>query len=399
MSQYEHNQVFAGRNWNNGETVELVLRRQDGSFLPTYWLLSTLCHELAHIKHMNHGPAFQALWRQLRAEVRALQDKSYYGDGYWSSGRRLADSARVSGEGIEAGDLPEYMCGGAHTRARPTSVRRFRNERRATEHSTKKRKAGSRVTAKNAFIGEGSKLVEGPVDSLGTGFRKQARSKRAREKRALAAETRIKALQEQSSAPTPRLQTPKTEEDSDDSIEIIETDAERRQALLNSGEQEHDLLRLDKTNAWREFQREFDFGYKPSRHNNIGCDLPVASGSTFTTSSRTSLEKKPNQPLGVSSTSTTSKHSERPPSSGKGKATPDVGLGKIVQTEIQFDSDDEIIVSEPRHIAGPVRPRNNEQNRSAVPQAQWACIVCTLLNEPAHLACAACGTTCGANSS
>ena len=30
---------------------------------------------------MNHGPAFQALWRQLRVEVRALQDKGYYGDG------------------------------------------------------------------------------------------------------------------------------------------------------------------------------------------------------------------------------------------------------------------------------------------------------------------------------
>lgn len=30
---------------------------------------------------MNHGPAFQALWSQLRTEVRQLQDKGYYGDG------------------------------------------------------------------------------------------------------------------------------------------------------------------------------------------------------------------------------------------------------------------------------------------------------------------------------
>lgn len=29
--------------------------------------------------------------------------------GYWSSGTRLADSARMTGEGLEAGDLPEYM--------------------------------------------------------------------------------------------------------------------------------------------------------------------------------------------------------------------------------------------------------------------------------------------------
>ena len=33
------------------------------------------------MQHMHHGPAFQALWRQLRTEVRALQDKGYYGDG------------------------------------------------------------------------------------------------------------------------------------------------------------------------------------------------------------------------------------------------------------------------------------------------------------------------------
>lgn len=30
---------------------------------------------------MNHGPDFQALWKQLRLEVRQLQDKGYYGDG------------------------------------------------------------------------------------------------------------------------------------------------------------------------------------------------------------------------------------------------------------------------------------------------------------------------------
>ena len=77
---------------------------------------------------MNHGPAFQALWTKLRNEVRDLQSKGYYGDGnncpsrlyrqpdnlvcyggYWSSGTRLADSARMTGEGLEAGDLPEYM--------------------------------------------------------------------------------------------------------------------------------------------------------------------------------------------------------------------------------------------------------------------------------------------------
>ncbi len=148
--------------------VELVLRRPNGSFYPIYWLMSTLCHEvrsestsnfaiqdltlscsqLAHIQagfflltqvrlvlnwvnlqqHMNHGPAFQALWACLRVEVRQLQARGYYGDGnsrciistlislrnpcqtgFWSSGTRLRDLARVGGEGLESGDFPEYV--------------------------------------------------------------------------------------------------------------------------------------------------------------------------------------------------------------------------------------------------------------------------------------------------
>ena len=87
---------------------------------------------------MNHGADFQALWKQLRNEVRALQNKGYYGDGeahvlhsfltplwplissiimltmntgYWSAGTRLADSSRVGGQGIELGECPEYMVG------------------------------------------------------------------------------------------------------------------------------------------------------------------------------------------------------------------------------------------------------------------------------------------------
>lgn len=94
--------------------VELVLRGADGAFQPVSWLMSTFCHEVRFvfdvwrlysdlspiaraykgmclpkpgilqlhcIQHMNHSPAFQALWRRLNAEVRALQLKGYYGDG------------------------------------------------------------------------------------------------------------------------------------------------------------------------------------------------------------------------------------------------------------------------------------------------------------------------------
>ena len=76
---------------------------------------------------MNHGPDFQDLWSQLRNEVIALQAKGYYGDGnnqvahliaqlteqhhlgMWSSGTRLADSAKIIRGGLVDDDLPEYM--------------------------------------------------------------------------------------------------------------------------------------------------------------------------------------------------------------------------------------------------------------------------------------------------
>jgi len=160
---------------------------------------------------MNHGPDFQRLWTQLRQEVRHLQDQGYYGDGkcncfktpyplilmlcigYWSSGTRLSDNATIEGTGDVTGDLPEFMascssslpsqmsnypktqCGGAQARKRPTGVRRRRGgARRATVPSnhtgaqtSKRRKAGGRVTSKYAFSGEGVSLDEEVAESKG----------------------------------------------------------------------------------------------------------------------------------------------------------------------------------------------------------------------------------------
>ncbi|KAI6119385.1 WLM-domain-containing protein [Pisolithus croceorrhizus] len=229
LEEYEFNHVFSGRNWNSGETIELVLRGASGSFLPAHWLMSTLCHELAHIKHMNHGPVFQDLWRRLRQEVRDLQNRGYFGDGYWSAGRRLADSAVVTGQGVQAGDLPEYMCGGAHSRVRPVRGRRSAIIASPSLHTgaqtTKKRKAGSRVTNSSAFLSIGKALnddLDDDTKAVGTGFRKQAGSKRAREERALAAEKRIRSLEV------------KRDFNFDEDHVPIETDEDRRQTLLES---------------------------------------------------------------------------------------------------------------------------------------------------------------------
>lgn len=161
---------------------------------------------------MNHGPAFQALWKRLNTEVQALQVKGYYGDGqsihsyrgtlqtsyfvctgYWSSGSRLCDSSRISGDGLSGGELPEYVvritcylywvlfpngheqqCGGAQPRSRPSAQRRSRPGSSQTTRAAKKRKAGSRVTSQNAFKGNGVALNQGDTSGKGTGFGKRA---------------------------------------------------------------------------------------------------------------------------------------------------------------------------------------------------------------------------------
>ncbi|KAF7374891.1 WLM-domain-containing protein [Mycena sanguinolenta] len=316
LEEYEFNRVFAGRNWNAGETS---------------W---------CYVDQMDRG---------------------YYGDGMWSSGHRLMDSAEVLGDGIEAGEFPEFLCGGAQQKSRPSALGRKRRVRRRREivasnktgrQTAKKRKAGSRVKSQSAFSGEGSLLKDGALDpkGKGVGFRKQAGSKRAREERALAAEQRIKALQaaerrmkpqadsteastskadepgsgEENTriddsrrgakivlcidfsthsfykrphpkAPWETISEPESDEVDDldeDEFEdepVGETDAERRQALLSSGTSE-DLVPL-KAKDWKDFEKDFNFTRGDAKNEPIEIlsdddDIPIASGSTFVMSGK-----------------------------------------------------------------------------------------------------------------
>ncbi|KAG6879883.1 hypothetical protein C0992_010236 [Termitomyces sp. T32_za158] len=228
---------------------------------------------------MNHGSEFQALWKQLRAEVRALQNRGYYGDGYWSSGMRLGDSARVSGQGIELGDLPEYLCGGSQTRRRPT--RRPRKPRNATitpstatgRQTDKPRKAGSRITRKNAFLGQGESLMGDEVvgKAKGTGFGKRVNS---------------------SNAPD-RTGEPATDSDHDE-VRIVasETDDDRREVLLRSNKDE-DLKQLKSGSLWESFEFESDFVFdEPQKIKGSVCGLDVASCSTSSMPSKAEGKRK-----------------------------------------------------------------------------------------------------------
>ncbi|KAG2157884.1 WLM-domain-containing protein [Suillus bovinus] len=359
LEEYEYNRVFAGRNWNNGETIELVLKSASGSFVPIHWLLSTLCHEIAHIKHMNHGPAFQALWQQLRNDVRALQNKGYYGDGYWSSGTRLADSVKIAGQGIETGDLPEYMCGGAHSRARPASYQRRKRTAKFSgpsvhtgAQSEKKRKAGSRITNTNVFGLGGKALNEGAIGEkkeAGTGFRKKAgrHVKRAREERALAAERRMETLKSWfSSASSSRLKSEATTgSESESDVELLETDQDRRRTMLESvGGQDLNEMKA----ASYDFSDDFRL---PGEIGSNSCSI-----------------HKIERPEATVSTDAQPGSSTRPEKRRRAQ-------------------DQEPSVTKKFQIFDAPKPEDQLNG--------WNCLVCTLANEPEHLACSACSTPRG----
>ncbi|KAH6913065.1 WLM domain-containing protein [Coprinopsis sp. MPI-PUGE-AT-0042] len=369
LEEYEFNAVFAGRNWNNGETVELVLRRQGGDIYPTSWLMSTFCHELAHIKHMNHGPAFQALWKQLREEVRQLQNRGYYGDGYWSSGQRLADSARIPGDGIDTGEFPEYMCGGAQKRSRPTARRRRAGAPRGPKkevipslhtgrQTEKKRKAGGRVTSKYAFAGEGNSLGgSAPESTKG----KRAASNRAREERALAVERRLQALSQGTSS-TSQVKDESPDASDEEEYEATgETDAERRDALLNSKQEDDEIEYLGSGKSWRAFDDDFSFVSGPQS----GTDPPGRSSTEASTSSS---------------------RARNPGSAPK-------GLGNLVKAEVELRKKEALGLAP---VKGKGRTLGTKPlQQPPVPPAPangWSCTVCTLINEPGHLACSACAT-------
>ncbi|KAL1744844.1 WLM domain-containing protein [Schizophyllum fasciatum] len=410
LEEYEHNKVFLGRNWNAGETIELVLRGPDGSFMPTHFIMSTLCHE-----HMNHGPAFQELWRRLRTEVRALQDRGYFGDGYWSSGTRLGDSAQVEGKGVASSEyMPEYMCGGAQNRQRPTAIRRRRGARRPREtvpslltgrQTAKRRKAGARVTSKYAFEGEGTTLSgqDPKAGGKGAGFRKQATSKTAREERLAAIEKRMQTLQGNvaSTSTTNSAETAETIEidssDDEDDAYIEETDSERRQRLREA-EGENEIT------SWDDFADDFVFGTSSSSTNpapgpssNSGVKYSSPS-STPGASSSSKPEPSAREPARPRKPGLASK-------ADNGRTPASIGLGKLVQSEIALRKKESVGLApvkneETRKLGGrpqllpKAAPSSRDESAPRKP-AGWSCLACTFINEPSHLACSICATPKG----
>ncbi len=75
-------------------TIKIRLRNlRTGRPLKYSGLVDTLCHELAHLRHFDHGPRFQALWQRLREFAR--REGIYRPDPAGGASARLAAPVRA----------------------------------------------------------------------------------------------------------------------------------------------------------------------------------------------------------------------------------------------------------------------------------------------------------------
>lgn len=193
LEEYEPNREFVGRNFNNGEVIQLVLQSRNGAWLPFNMVQMVMMHELAHNSHMNHGKMFWQTRNLYAGEMKALWDTGYTGEGFWGSGRRLDEMGAVMGNNIlsseELAALP--LCGGTYRSRR-------RKRKATTQDLTWKEKRDRRIEKK--FGKNGTSLGEDEDQRIALEINRKgglggkprvAQSKRGRELRAAAALARF----------------------------------------------------------------------------------------------------------------------------------------------------------------------------------------------------------------
>ncbi|EXJ95316.1 hypothetical protein A1O1_00436 [Capronia coronata CBS 617.96] len=198
LEEYEPNREFIGRNFNNGEIIQLVLQSKNGGWIPFNMVQMVMMHELAHNAHMNHGRDFWKTRNMYAEELKALWTRGYTGEGFWGSGRTLSEMGAVMGNNVLGSDqlqgLP--LCGGTFR-----SRRRKRQRKGANGNAndlTWKEKRDRRIEKK--FGKNGVALGEDEDQRLRLEFSRRgpvgtkprvAQSKRGRELRAAAALARF----------------------------------------------------------------------------------------------------------------------------------------------------------------------------------------------------------------
>jgi DNA-dependent metalloprotease WSS1 len=207
LEEVEPNREFLGRNFNFGECIQLVLRRGTGrgsgggegavGWLGFHHVQMVMMHELAHCREMNHSKRFWDLREIYVAEMRALWERGFTGEGFWGGGRVLGDlGLRVGGVGqVPSAELEGLaVCGGAF-RSRGRGKRKRKTGGEELSWKEKKERRIEKKFGKNGLslgADEDRRMVlEIGARVTATGNPRVAQSKRGRELRAAAALARF----------------------------------------------------------------------------------------------------------------------------------------------------------------------------------------------------------------
>ncbi|ERF71830.1 hypothetical protein EPUS_01745 [Endocarpon pusillum Z07020] len=200
LEEHEPNREFIGRNFNNGEVIQLVLQRRDGSWMSFRQVQMVMMHELAHNVQMNHGRAFWAERNRFAAEMKGLWERGYTGEGFWGAGRVVDGLRRHEGNLVDVGEGREVegLCGGTY-RSRRGRKRKREGEVLAWKEQ-KERRIEKKFGKNGVALGEDEdariKLEIGRRGTVG-GKPRVAGSKRGRELRAAAALARFEVGKEE----------------------------------------------------------------------------------------------------------------------------------------------------------------------------------------------------------
>lgn len=385
LEEYEPNPEFIGRNFNNGEIIQLVIKSKSGAWLPSNMIQMVMMHELAHNTHMNHGKGFWQTRNLYAGEMRGLWSKGYTGEGLWGQGRSLQNLDEELGGTVlrsdELSDLP--LCGGTF---------RSRQKKRKAEGPdlTWKEKRDKRIERK--FGKNGEKLGEdedarltleinrkGPVG----GKPRVAQSKRGRELRAAAAlarfetnkkevqdlEINVKKDEEETETESEYEELNASQEDAQDSLgrKILDKKGQGMIRVCGGDEDEDDL------DVKREMQELVTLNSVPLSEGR-GKQSTASLNSQETTSTDLTAQKQDQSsyqpPENVQSLETRMRETMGPSRTPPARS----------ETDIQKAA----------HVADPTVPGQSAHLEPSDPQSDVLCPICSMANDSLRLNCVAC---------
>ncbi|KAL9621532.1 MAG: hypothetical protein Q9160_004062 [Pyrenula sp. 1 TL-2023] len=373
LEEHEPNPEFVGRNFNNGEIVQLVLRRRgrgdaDGGWLPFRQVQMVMMHELAHNVQMNHGKAFWVERNRFAAELKELWGRGYTGDGLWGSGRALEDAGIREGNAVSVGssmgDGVENLCGGTYR------SRRRKRRRAPGPDLTWKEKRDRRIEKKfgknGMALGEDEDkrlmLEIGRKGPLG-GKPRVANSKRGRELRAAAALKRFGNQQTEEEM---------KKEDDEDAMD---------------DEYEEDDTTGDEIARDRNGQRLLD---------NMGFGLVKVCEEEDADDINVKREQKEMDDLGVNNLSSIPRHETAAKSHQTKSPASTTRNHKIAKPSpkaptIKSEPDDSLTAASPSSsITTKSTPTSEDSKSTSTAIPSLPCPLCTLSNPSTSLLCAAC---------